>query len=146
MASPLICFNTEFILEHIAFALKRIGKLYYQWQHFVIVQNNHFAETGFTPVNDGFIHKRSRRQPPVKRSKLNHKIKIYIFNLPVNQKHYLENVFIPSTVTHGLALSLQYYCCRKIPFPITHLRLIFLSNGKTKQSAALRDCIRQSYR
>ena len=27
----------------------------------MIVQNNHIAETGFIPVNDGFIHKELRR-------------------------------------------------------------------------------------
>ena len=30
-------------------------------QHLVIAQDNHTAETGFTPVNDGFIHKELRR-------------------------------------------------------------------------------------
>lgn len=48
---------TILALKHIAFALKRIGKLYTEKQHLVIVQNNHIAETGFIPVNDGFIHK-----------------------------------------------------------------------------------------
>ncbi len=46
MASPFSCFNAEFSLVHIAFALKHIVKLYYQWQHFVIVLDNHTAETG----------------------------------------------------------------------------------------------------
>ncbi|ENB18596.1 hypothetical protein EC2875150_5073 [Escherichia coli 2875150] len=27
----------------------------------MIAQDNHTAETGFTPVNDGFIHKELRR-------------------------------------------------------------------------------------
>jgi len=27
----------------------------------VVVLNNHIAETGFIPVNDGFIHKKLRR-------------------------------------------------------------------------------------
>lgn len=57
---------TVLTLKHIAFALKRIGKLYTEKQHLVIAQNNHIAETGFIPVNDGFIHKELRRQPPIK--------------------------------------------------------------------------------
>lgn len=57
---------TVLTLKHIAFALKRIGKLYTEKQHLVIVQNNHIAETGFIPVNDGFIHKELWRQPPIK--------------------------------------------------------------------------------
>ncbi len=57
---------TVLTLKHIAFALNRIGKLYTEKQHLVIVQNNHIAETGFIPVNDGFIHKEFRRQPPIK--------------------------------------------------------------------------------
>lgn len=52
---------TVLTLKHIAFALNRIGKLYTEKQHLVIVQNNHIAETGFIPVNDGFIHKELRR-------------------------------------------------------------------------------------
>jgi hypothetical protein len=43
-------------IGYIAFILKFTEKQYPQ-QHFVIVQNNHIAETGVIPVNDGFIHK-----------------------------------------------------------------------------------------
>ncbi|QDX29477.1 hypothetical protein Dpoa569_0001242 [Dickeya poaceiphila] len=57
---------TVLALKHIAFALKRIGKLYSKKQHFVIVRNNHIAGTGLAPVSDGFIHKELRRQPPIK--------------------------------------------------------------------------------
>ena len=57
---------TVLTLKHIAFALKRIGKLYTEKQHLVIVQNNHIAETGFIPVNDGFIHKELRRSRQIK--------------------------------------------------------------------------------
>jgi hypothetical protein len=35
----------------------------------VIVQNNHIAETGFIPVNDGFINEELRRQPPINKGK-----------------------------------------------------------------------------
>ncbi len=42
--------------QHIAFALQRIGERYSHKQHFVIVQDNHNAGTGFIPVDDGFIH------------------------------------------------------------------------------------------
>ena len=52
---------TVLTLKHIAFALNRIGKLYTEKQHLVIAQDNHTAETGFTPVNDGFIHKELRQ-------------------------------------------------------------------------------------
>lgn len=48
------------LFRYIAFILKFTEKQYPQ-QHFVIVQNNHIAETGFIPVNDGFIHKELRR-------------------------------------------------------------------------------------
>lgn len=47
-------------LQHIAFALKRIGKLYSKKQHLVIVQNNHIAGTGLAAVSDGFIHREFR--------------------------------------------------------------------------------------
>ena len=57
---------TVLTLKHIAFALNRIGKLYTEKQHLVIVQNNHIAETGFIPVNDGFIHKELRRSRQIK--------------------------------------------------------------------------------
>lgn len=57
---------TILALKHIAFALKRIGKLYSLKQHLVIAQDNHTAETGFIPVNDGFIYKKLRRKPPIK--------------------------------------------------------------------------------
>ncbi|ECT9468817.1 hypothetical protein CHP97_01280 [Salmonella enterica subsp. enterica serovar Carrau] len=48
------------LFRYIAFILKFTEKQHPQ-QHFVIVQNNHIAETGFIPVNDGFIHKELRR-------------------------------------------------------------------------------------
>jgi len=57
----ILCLNIAFYLQNIAFTLKRIGKLYLKKQHPVIVQNNHIAETGLAPVNDGFIHKELRR-------------------------------------------------------------------------------------
>jgi len=60
MASPFFYINDKSI-EAIAFALKHIVKLYPQWQHWVIVRNNHIAETGFIPVNDRFIHKELRQ-------------------------------------------------------------------------------------
>ncbi|HBX4704249.1 TPA: hypothetical protein MH289_01630 [Klebsiella pneumoniae] len=50
----------QIFFRYIAFILKFTEKQYPQ-QHFVIVQNNHIAETGFIPVNDGFIHKELRR-------------------------------------------------------------------------------------
>ncbi|ECC2972084.1 hypothetical protein AHW80_20220 [Salmonella enterica subsp. enterica] len=50
----------QILFRYIAFILKFTEKQYPQ-QHFVIVQNNHIAETGFIPVNDGFIHKELRR-------------------------------------------------------------------------------------
>lgn len=54
---PILCLNIALILKHIAFALKHIGKLYPQQQHFVIVQNNHFAGQGlFLLVMDFFIN------------------------------------------------------------------------------------------
>lgn len=46
--------------RYIAFILKFAEKQYPQ-QHFVIVPNNHIAETGFIPVNDGLIHEKLRR-------------------------------------------------------------------------------------
>ncbi|KAB7520706.1 hypothetical protein GBV94_25465 [Klebsiella pneumoniae] len=39
-------FQHIFPFRYIAFALKRIGKLYPWQQHFVIVRNNHSAEQG----------------------------------------------------------------------------------------------------
>ncbi|EAB6606423.1 hypothetical protein A4N84_13725 [Salmonella enterica subsp. enterica serovar Newport] len=39
-------FKHIFPFRYIAFALKRIGKLYPWQQHFVIVRNNHSAEQG----------------------------------------------------------------------------------------------------
>ncbi|HGB5012007.1 TPA: hypothetical protein ACIVL5_005118, partial [Salmonella enterica subsp. diarizonae serovar 61:r:-] len=51
----------QILFRYIAFILKITEKQYPQ-QHFVIVQNNHIAETGFIPVNVGFIQKRSRRR------------------------------------------------------------------------------------
>lgn len=62
----ILCLNIALPRKHIAFALKRIGKLYSKKQHLVIVKNNHIAGTGLAPVSDGFIQKRSRRQPLIK--------------------------------------------------------------------------------
>ena len=56
-----MCLHIISYSRHMAFALKHIGKLYFQKQHFVIVQNNHIAGTGFIPVDDGFIHEELRR-------------------------------------------------------------------------------------
>lgn len=58
-----MCLHIISYSRHMAFALKHIGKLYFQKQHFVIVLNNHIAGTGFIPVDDGFIHEELRRQP-----------------------------------------------------------------------------------
>lgn len=52
--------EVQILFRYIAFILKFTEKQYPQ-QHFVIVLDNHIAETGFIPVNDGFIHKELRR-------------------------------------------------------------------------------------
>ncbi len=83
-----MCLHIISYSRHIAFALKHIGKLYFQKQHLVIVQNNHIAGTGFIPVDDGFLINNFlhiKLLPVIRCKRLNRKDDTYIiFLLPTS--------------------------------------------------------------
>ena len=59
-------FHNSISTKNIVFALKRIGKLYPQKQHWVIVRNNHIAEQGSSLLMMDLSKKRSRRRRQIK--------------------------------------------------------------------------------
>lgn len=73
--------NIRSFFRYTAFILKFTGKQYPQ-QHFVIVQNNHIAETGFIPVNDGFIQKKDHVEDV-------NNVKEQLFNQPQQQQRFV---------------------------------------------------------